>query len=78
MDDGCELWQVRRLVYRLGSLWAGDCTVLYCTVLYCTVQVRRLVYRAGSLWAGDELGSVCRWARDLSSCQLKQEGSTQY
>ena len=49
MDDGCELW-----------------------------QVRRLVYRAGSLWAGDELGSVCRWARDLSSCQLKQEASTQY
>ena len=42
------------------------------------VQVRRLVYRSGSLWAGDELGSVCRWARDLSSCQLKQGDSAEY
>ena len=45
---------------------------------HCCDQVRRLVYRAGSLWAGDELGSVCRWARDLSSCQLKQGGSAEY
>ena len=45
---------------------------------YCCDQVRRLVYRSGSLWAGDELGSVCRWARDLSSCQLKQGDSTEY
>ena len=41
-------------------------------------QVRRLVYRSGSLWAGDELGSVCRWARDLSSCQLKQGDNREY
>ena len=35
--------------------------------------VRRLLFRQGVLWAGDEMGSVCQWSANLSSCNLKQE-----
>lgn len=39
--------------------------------------VRRLLFRQGVLWAGDEMGSVCQWSANLSSCNLKKEYYTE-
>ena len=35
------------------------------------------MYQGSVLWAGDELGSVCQWSQDLSSCHLKKEYYTE-
>ena len=39
--------------------------------------VRKIVFRDGTVWAGDEMGSVCQWSADLSTCHLKKEYYTE-
>ena len=41
------------------------------------VTVRKLLFKHGAVWAGDEMGSVCKWTPDLTTCTLKKEYYTE-
>ena len=41
------------------------------------VTVRKIVFWRDKLYAGDEMGGLCRWSSDLSTCELKKEYYTE-
>ena len=57
-------------------IFANTFKVIFGTCL-CKICCRKLLYQGSVLWSGDELGSVCQWSQDLSSCHLKKEYYTE-
>lgn len=41
------------------------------------VTVRKIVAWRDKLYAADEMGGLCRWSSDLSTCELKKEYYTE-
>ena len=41
------------------------------------VTVRKIVFWGDKLYAADEMGGLCRWSSDLSTCELKKEYYTE-